>query len=178
MELLSHHTGICARIWNITDEVLYAPYLHCTSQPASSILMLPDLQAPHHYADRYILRNTRKIQPTAAWYLSLSLQDHHSKDRLYLPSLSSQQVETLHYPSAYNFLPLEASMAVHSHRSAHNHIYHSERSESAHPSNADVRIPSLLIYSWSLLYQCLFPLKMQSFLPLHLLLPVRLRTQN
>ena len=77
-------------------------------------------------------------------------------DKSYLPSRSLLQAEILRCLSAYNFLLPEEAAAARSHRSAHTHIYRSEQSESAPPSNADGRIPSLLIYNLSLPDQFLF----------------------
>ena len=63
MELPDCHTGIYARIWNTEGEGLYAPYHHCTSQLAASILMLPGLPELLYCAGLYNEGNTRKIQP-------------------------------------------------------------------------------------------------------------------
>ena len=142
-----------------------APYRRCTSQPASSILTPLCLRVPRRCADRYILRNTRKIPPTVAWYLSHALPDRRSTGRWCSPSPSLQLTEILRCRSAYNSPPPEASAEVRSHRSERNRTYHSVRSGSAHPSNADGRIPSLSACSWSSRYRSSSPLRTRSSLP-------------
>ncbi len=151
------HTGIYARNGNKADEVLYAPYHRYTSQPAASILMLPCLPVPLYYEDLYNEGNTMKNLPTEALYLSLSLPDHRSMDKWYLPSLSWLPAETLRYRSACSCLPPAEAVEAHSHPMAHNHTSRSVRSESAHPSISVWRIPSHGAYNLPYGFQCPSP---------------------
>ena len=91
--------------------------------------------------------STRKNLPTGAWYRSLSLPCLRSMDMWFPPNLSWLPMETLRYRSACNCphpaAPAEADLP----EWAHSRISHSVRSESARPSNAVWKIPSLLIYN-------------------------------
>ena len=62
-------------------------------------------------------------------------------------------MEIHHYQSAYSFLHLEAPAAARPLITEHIHTFRTLRSGSAHPNNAVLRIPSLLTYSFSLVYQ-------------------------
>ena len=139
--------------WDVNDAFYDFPFI---SNSVSFVKDEVETMQVNYDEDLYNEGNTMKNLPTEALYLSLSLQDHRSMDKWYLPSLSWLPAETLRYRSACSCLPPAEAVEAHSHPMAHNHTSRSVRSESAHPSNADGRIPSLLIYNLSLPDQFLF----------------------
>ena len=82
-----HLTEEGYRIWSKADAVLHAQHHRYTYQPADICLLFLWKPAPSHFCYLHNEGNTKKILPTAAWYLSHVLQVFHSTGRLCLPSL-------------------------------------------------------------------------------------------
>ena len=136
------HIRTYARNGNTKGEGSYAPYHHCTSQPAASISMPLCWQVPHHLLGQYNAGSTTKNQPTEALYLSHALLFRHSMDKLSQPRNGFWKLEIPRYPLVHSCLPPADEAEVLLQESVHNHIFHILQSESAHPSNAVWKIPS------------------------------------
>ena len=92
---LRYHIRISCRILNITDVIRHALHHQCTYQLVNIYLLSLWILILHYSCYRYILRNTMKIQPTEALYLSHVWHLCHIQDTYSLPSLRCLLMEIL-----------------------------------------------------------------------------------